>query len=172
LISLAGGGLRLALSWCGFRIPRDLAATWERVGLTAPKWRHVGVVLVAIGATLALNLASAEIERRFFPALWGQDKRVLDLMIRGMRPAEGILLGLSAGVGEELVFRGALQPRLGLVRTTLLFAALHGQYSWFGIGEVLVLGLALGWIRARANTTAAIAVHAAYDIVGVFAGGR
>jgi len=49
-----------------------------------------------------------------------------------MGPGLMLLLGLSAGIGEEITLRGALQPKLGLALTSLLFAALHVQYSWYG----------------------------------------
>jgi CAAX protease family protein len=63
--------------------------------------------------------------------------------------------------------RGALQPRLGLVLTSLLFASLHVQYSWYGMVVIFLLGMVLGTIRRRTSTTAAMAVHVLYDIVAV-----
>jgi len=79
------------------------------------------------------------------------------------------LLGVSAGIGEELVLRGALQPRLGIGWTALLFASLHVQYSWMGMVVIALIGAVLGAIRQRASTTAAIAVHAFYDILAAIA---
>ncbi len=78
-----------------------------------------------------------------------------------------LFLALSAGVGEEILFRGALQPRFGLIVTSLTFALLHVQYQWFGILIVLVLGLTLGWERKRFSTTASITSHLLYDFVGL-----
>jgi len=54
------------------------------------------------------------------------------------------------------------------VPTSLLFGALHVQYSWFGIVVICLLGLTLGAFRARTSTSAAMAVHAIYDILAVF----
>ena len=78
---------------------------------------------------------------------------------------ETLLLGVSAGVGEELAMRGALQPRFGLIGTSLLFAVLHVQYSPIGILTIAALGMLLGLIRKRTSTSTAIAVHVLYDIV-------
>jgi membrane protease YdiL (CAAX protease family) len=78
-----------------------------------------------------------------------------------------LLLGLSAGIGEEITLRGALQPRLGLFWTSLLFAVLHVQYSWFGIAVIFAIGVILGVIRNRTNTTVAMAIHTLYDIIAV-----
>ena len=40
------------------------------------------------------------------------------------------LLALASGIGEELFFRGALQPRVGLVLASLLFGLVHLLPSW------------------------------------------
>jgi membrane protease YdiL (CAAX protease family) len=71
---------------------------------------------------------------------------------------------LSAGLGEEITLRGALQPRLGILLCSVLFASAHVQYTWFGMATIGLLGLALGGIRARTNTTTAIVVHSLYDV--------
>ena len=34
------------------------------------------------------------------------------------------------GIGEEVLFRGAIQPRYGVFLTALAFAALHTQYGF------------------------------------------
>lgn len=78
----------------------------------------------------------------------------------------GILtLGLAAALGEESIFRGALQPRFGLLLTTLLFALLHSQYGFsFSTAAVFLVGLVLGVLRLRANTTTAMITHAVYNM--------
>jgi membrane protease YdiL (CAAX protease family) len=82
-----------------------------------------------------------------------------------------LTIGLSAGIGEEIVFRGAAQKRLGLIFTSILFAVLHAQYSVSpALIQILVLGLLLGMTRRRANTTTAIAAHASYNFLLVAIG--
>jgi hypothetical protein len=73
---------------------------------------------------------------------------------------------LAAGIGEELLFRGALQPVLGLWFTAILFAASHIQYGLTPATlAVFIIAIALGIIRQRTNTTVAILVHFGYDFV-------
>jgi hypothetical protein len=78
------------------------------------------------------------------------------------------LIGISAGVGEELLFRGALQPRYGVIPTSLLFALLHSQYgfSFITLGTFL-LGCIFGLLAKRHGTTHAIAAHALYNTLAV-----
>jgi uncharacterized protein len=63
--------------------------------------------------------------------------------------APGILvIALLSGVAEELVFRGLLQPWLGVVPQALLFGVVHAQLSgpsrWVWVTWASVVGLALG----------------------------
>jgi membrane protease YdiL (CAAX protease family) len=76
-------------------------------------------------------------------------------------------LALSAGVVEEIFFRGLLQPRVGLTVSTVLFALAHLSYGQpfmlVGVGLLSVLyGLLVQW---RQSVWAAIAAHAVFDLV-------
>jgi membrane protease YdiL (CAAX protease family) len=77
-----------------------------------------------------------------------------------------LTIGLSAGIGEEILFRGAAQPRLGLVFTSLLFGVMHTQYTVsLALFQVFLVGLLLGLTRRHTNTTTAIGVHATFNFV-------
>ena len=115
-----------------------------------------------------LNAGAELFQRTWLPELWASDQRVIRMIAAGLSRWDMLLLGLSAGFGEEIALRGALQPRLGILLTSLVFAVLHVQYSWFGVLIILVLGVVLGMIRQRTSTTAAILVHSIYDIFAVF----
>ena len=158
----------VALGGVGCWIRRDVRQSLDRLGLHPIRARHLGIIVIGAVVLLALNGGGEAIQRRFFPALWASDREMTKMLARAMTPGRIALLGLSAGVGEEVTLRGGLQPRLGLVLTSLLFAALHVQYSWFGMLLVFALGLTLGVIRQRASTTAAIIVHGIYDMLALF----
>jgi membrane protease YdiL (CAAX protease family) len=83
--------------------------------------------------------------------------------------AGAVLVSVSAGVGEEVLFRGALQPRLGIVLSAALFAILHVQYQIPGILMIFAVGAALGVIKQRTSTTFTILVHVVYDLVAFLA---
>jgi membrane protease YdiL (CAAX protease family) len=124
-----------------------------------------------MAALYLLNAGSESLQHRWFPELWEGDQRTSRLIAGGLGLGGSILLGVSAGIGEELAVRGALQPRLGLWLTSLLFASLHVHYSWFGMATIAVLGLLLGVIRNRTSTSVAILVHSLYDIAAAIAAG-
>jgi membrane protease YdiL (CAAX protease family) len=93
-----------------------------------------------------------------------------DMTANIQNPVGAAALGLSAGVGEELLLRGAIQPRLGLVLTSLLFALLHTQYGLtFVLVGLFVVGMILGILRNRYGTMAAIIAHALFNTLVVLA---
>jgi membrane protease YdiL (CAAX protease family) len=72
-----------------------------------------------------------------------------------------------AGVCEETLFRGVIQPRVGILVTAVLFAAIHIQYGLTPIlGLVFASGLVFGLIRKHLNLTTAVIAHAATDTGG------
>jgi len=166
-----GGGLvgyvLLAFAGVGWMVRRDLAGAAARLGLGRLGGRELAFAALALGALWAINTGADLLQQRLLPDVWEADRRVTGAIAAGMGPGRALLLGLSAGIGEEITLRGALQPRLGIVLTSAFFAALHVQYSWFGMLVILALGLVLGWVRNRSNTSVAILAHTAYDVIAV-----
>jgi hypothetical protein len=161
----------LALAGVGFLVRRDARSTFERLGLRVPRPAHYLLVLLGVVALSLLNAGSEALQHRWFPGQWAHDQAVSRLIAGGLGLGGSLLLGASAGFGEEVAMRGALQPRLGLGLTALVFAVLHVHYSWFGMVTILMLGLLLGVVRDRTSTTVAILIHSLYDIAAVFASG-
>ncbi len=78
------------------------------------------------------------------------------------------LVSVIVGISEELLFRGALQPRFGKLYTSLLFASLHFQYlSIIAITEIFIISYVLCTIKEKTNTSTTIVIHALYDFVSL-----
>jgi hypothetical protein len=168
--SLSGslvGYVVLALASVGWLVRRTWREALARLGLAAVGPRDIALIAAGVVVLGLFNSGSEWVQKIAFPALWRSDQRFTEALAGIMGPGRMVLLGVSAGVGEEITLRGALQPRLGVVRTSLVFAVLHVQYSWYGIASIFVFGLILGLIRRRSSTTAAIAVHALYDVLAL-----
>jgi uncharacterized protein len=160
--------LMLAFIGVGIFIRRTPRETIDRLGLLPPaRGRWWLIALLAIGVFLAIAVAIESVAGAVAPE---QQKKVTDvsnvLFSHFNNPAAIIFLGLLAGVVEETLFRGAMQPRLGILVTSILFAALHTQYALsFATLEVFVLGLGLGLLRKQSGSTLpGIVTHAGYDI--------
>ncbi len=169
LVAQLAGEVVFALAAVGLWVARDLRAVRDRLGLGRMGAREWLVAAVGLAAVIGVNSGMEWLERERFHDLWLADQAMGKLIVENLSLVGALVLGVSAGVGEELVVRGALQPRTGLVWASLLFAAGHAQYTWFGMLTILLLGLALGLVRNRANTTTAIVVHVLYDIFAVAA---
>jgi membrane protease YdiL (CAAX protease family) len=159
--------LIVAVIGVGFLTRRTLRQTIERLGLYWPGWRWLvgsvgmAVLLVIFGTVFDLVMT------KLTPQQSQDIQQASDQLLRnvnGYGPA--IALALAAGIGEEILFRGALLPRLGNPMSALLFAALHAQYAIsLATLEIFILGLVLGWLRRRAGTTGAIVAHSGYDMI-------
>jgi membrane protease YdiL (CAAX protease family) len=69
------------------------------------------------------------------------------------------------------MFRGALQPRLGIIATALLFTCIHTQYGLsLDALSVFVIAVGLGLIRKFTNTTTSVITHTTYNIIVGLAG--
>lgn len=87
-----------------------------------------------------------------------------------------VLLALLAGFGEELVFRGVLQPWIGvngfwvgLVVSNILFGLAHlitPLYALLAMGIGIYLGL-IGRITDEENVLIPIITHALYDYLAI-----
>ncbi|KAL3904435.1 MAG: hypothetical protein SGILL_010069 [Bacillariaceae sp.] len=139
-----------------------------------------GILWTAPIGVLALLLDKVEEK---VPALKDVTKAtqasVLGFMGGTFRPIFGFLtaagLGLAAGVGEEMLFRGVMQYELAsrvgdglaLGATSIIFGALHAVTPLYA----LLAGLAslfFGWLySSTGNLAIAIACHAFYDLVAL-----
>jgi len=83
-------------------------------------------------------------------------------------------LSICAGVGEEIFFRGVIQPVFGIWLTALFFVAIHGYFS-IKIKRINIFALLLtcfiallGWSSKEYSIWLAIAGHFSYDLVLLF----
>jgi membrane protease YdiL (CAAX protease family) len=164
--------LLFALAGVGLVVRRDVGETLKRLGVGWLSWRQLVAVAGTTAFLLALDYGVNVAWQAIDPAGYGVLVGVNEYLFGNLMTVGGALvLGLSAGISEELLFRGALQPRLGLVLAALLFTVGHLQYGFtVAIVEVFLIGLVLGLVRNRANTTACIIIHASYNTVGVLLG--
>ncbi len=151
----------------GWLATRTLRGAVNRLGLAVPTVGQavLGVLagLLLVPAIIAMEYAASQVGLGANPDV----ERLTEQLIGPLTMSiPGILtLGLAAALGEESIFRGALQPRFGLLLTTLLFALLHSQYGFsFSTVAVFGVGLVLGLLRLRANTTTAMITHAVYNM--------
>lgn len=104
-----------------------------------------------------------------------QVKQIVGELLAGARLPAVLTVAVAAGLGEEVLFRGALQPLLteplgaggGLLAASLLFGLAHPM----SLAYVLVASLGGLYLGAVTHLTGdllvAITAHAVYDLVAL-----
>ena len=80
-------------------------------------------------------------------------------------------VSFCAGFGEEVLFRGVLQPKLGIWLTAVIFVGIHGylnpnnwRISIYGIYLTIVIALT-GYLSRHFGLTTAIITHMIIDVI-------
>ncbi len=105
-------------------------------------------------------------------------ERVVKPLFRRCTLLELALIAAVAGLGEELLFRGVLQPYLidrlelapwlGIVLTSLVFGLLHPITPGYVV-LAAILGSYLGWWTvASGNVVEAVVAHGLYDFLALW----
>lgn len=103
---------------------------------------------------------------------WARDLHISFRDLLGpLTTREIVILALASSVGEELLFRGALLPWLGVWVQAIVFAALHigpGRRFLPWTTSALVLGVAFGYIAQwTGNLGGPIAAHFAINFLNL-----
>ena len=152
------GALMVAAAWVlGVVFGSQSLAIWF------PTRRWWLDVLLGAGIGVAFALSAWFLQQRI-PALRRIEQILLaSLDMRAMRWHHIVLFSVLAGVPEELLFRGALQPLLGMLGAAIIFGALHAitpSYFLYASTAGLLLGALREW---RGGLWASMAAHTAID---------
>ncbi|NQD38586.1 CPBP family intramembrane metalloprotease [Permianibacter sp. IMCC34836] len=132
------------------------------------------LVALGLGAAACLNAWVAYKLAAGRPTAQHTVESYSRLDLRGWNP---ILLASAAGIGEEILFRGALQSWLGVWISLLLFVLAHAKAYRFNTlnkrvlvqaAGLIVVGLALSAIAHFAGLIPAIIEHIVIDIAGLY----
>ena len=159
--------LIIAFAGVGLYIRRSFPSSSERLGLVTPSWWHITLALGAAGAFWGLSEASQWLSQLLTPDLTDKVNKTSNHLFGGLGGPLGIAsLALLPGICEEIMFRGALQPRLGLLATAVLFTAIHTEYGLsIDVVTIFVIAIGFGLVRRYANTTSTITCHVAYNLL-------
>ena len=153
-----------------------VAYTLSRWLAIAPRWGDPprDVVIGLAGALLlgALNylLLNTAPSNGLVDGVRAVYHEVLVPLFSGFNTASIVLIGALAGIGEEWLFRGVLQPAVGLVVASIAFGLAHiGGRSMLAFGVwALGMGFVLGGLAIlTGGLTAPIVAHGVYDMLAL-----
>lgn len=88
-----------------------------------------------------------------------------------LSPLQMVYVSLCAGIGEEILFRGVIQPYLGIWITAIFFVAIHGYLNPFNrrlflYGAFMTLVIAaIGYLAQEMGLYGAMLAHALIDLI-------
>jgi hypothetical protein len=166
------GGIEVAAAFLGvgYLIRRSLPQAFQRLGLRAPtpqdvSWGLAGTVLIyaailVVGVALTVFVTQEQLEE--------QTQAAENLQNQFNTLPSAVILAASAALGEEILFRGALQPVFGLALTTIAWAVLHSQVLLSpALAAIIIAGIGFGLLRQRYSTTAAVIAHFCYNFLSL-----
>ncbi|MBW2527403.1 MAG: CPBP family intramembrane metalloprotease [Deltaproteobacteria bacterium] len=176
-LNLAAG--RIAV---GYALLASLATALALALQDGVPWEHpepwlalsTGVALglsggLGLALALILILATRVCVHRFG---WARGLHVeLRPVARGLTNSRIVLIAGFSSLGEELLFRGLLQPWLGLVLASLLFGVVHqlpGSSRWVWVAWATVVGFALGAIFSLTGSLlGSLVAHAVINAINL-----
>jgi membrane protease YdiL (CAAX protease family) len=97
--------------------------------------------------------------------------REFHAVVHELSAKEILLLAATSSIGEELFFRGALLPVVGVVPSSALFAAMHVRpHARFLPWTIMsfFLGIAMGWLYIKLGDLGApIAAHFTINLLNL-----
>jgi membrane protease YdiL (CAAX protease family) len=153
-------------------------AYWLDLPLTSRLSRPLdGLARGAAGLAPLLIMLTFATRSRWTPLadLRRQMERLVGELFAGVSWLRLAVVSLAAGAGEELLFRGALQPLAerwvgplaGLTAVSVLFGVLHAATTMYFVLATAV-GFYLGWLAQHYDDLVApIFIHAAYDFAAL-----
>ncbi len=157
----------------GVLISRTVPSATQRLGLQVPTLRQTVIALALVFVLYLSSTISTILTGLIQPELYKELEQGLLLpeQVSTFSSALilGLFVGLSTGIGEEVFFRGAIQPRYGIIFTSLVFALFHVQYGGLSLVmlDMFLSGIVFGLERQRMNTTTAIITHLVFNTIVV-----
>lgn len=179
IVTIASVPLLIAFLYLAIRISRTPFR--EYLALHWPGQKKALIGFLGLFAVLAFESLSATIAGQNTPSF--MTDTYATGRAAGLLPLLFVAFAIAAPVGEETLFRGFLYrgfaqrlgPFFAVIVTSLAWAVMHIQYDWFFIGQILLLGFYLGWVRWKYESTAlTMALHATVNsiaLLGLAVGG-
>jgi membrane protease YdiL (CAAX protease family) len=155
-------------------LAKNVQAFAARDCIVWPQRGRQAVWGIAIGLSDAIPAWTVFLNVSAFSAFRDQMLELADRMdLRGFNP---LWMALCAGVSEESLFRGALQPLIGIWWTSLAFTLAHfrtgsfqsmNRTKWGYAGFVVLASLLMGYVFIEVGLIAAAVSHFVVDVIGI-----
>jgi uncharacterized protein len=159
----------VALTWVFIRA-RHSISVYEYLGLNKIRWK---TALVLILITAVFLVVSGLLSNIFNATDNKFDVQLFNTSV--WPPLLWLALVIFAPISEEILFRGFLfqgfrYSRIGdyatILLTALVWSSLHIQYNIYGIANIFVFGLVLGFVRLKTDSLwSPLLMHGLWNLI-------
>lgn len=175
LLVLAGLVAPAVMSLAGFGLAYIARKEWLNLA-RGPDLKAVGLgvltALISMGTVTMLHRMSKTFER----ALRNSGVRVGEDALRMAGYPVMLVIVSMAGVGEEILFRGGLQPIVGVIPAAVLFGFSHGGWRremWAYAVAASLSGLLFGLVyHVTGDLWVTVIAHALHNVAATFLLGK
>jgi membrane protease YdiL (CAAX protease family) len=134
-------------------------------------WLDVNVVSIGIPMGVAVVIVDM-ILMIWLPSSFYDDGGLNERLFRNKNILNIMLIAVIVAFSEELLFRGIIQTKVGLVLASIIFAIIHYRYlfNWFLFLNIVLLSFFIGIIYQWTNNLAVtIIMHFVIDfLLGIY----
>jgi len=140
-------------------------------------WQAAGLGALTAGLSMSVVYLLSKVSKKLERALKESGVKVGEEALRVAGYPVMLVVVSAAGIGEEILFRGGLQPTLGVIPTALLFGFSHGGWRrdmWAYVLAASISGLIFGLAYALTDDLwVSISAHTLHNIAAtvVLSGG-
>jgi membrane protease YdiL (CAAX protease family) len=129
--------------------------------------------IISIGFPAGLAVVTADILlMKWLPSSFYDDGGLNERIFRNRNIIHIFFIALFVAFSEELLFRGIIQTKVGLILASVIFAIIHYRYlfNWFLFVNIVVLSFFIGLIfEWTDNLAVTIVMHFVIDfLLGVY----
>ncbi|MDR7238710.1 CPBP family intramembrane glutamic endopeptidase [Neobacillus drentensis] len=129
------------------------------------------IITIGVPAGIAVVLADILL-MKWLPSSYYDDGGLNERIFKNRNIFHILFIALIVAFSEELLFRGIIQTKLGLILASIIFAIIHYRYlfNWFLFVNIVVLSFFIGLIFVwTENLAVTIAMHFVIDfLLGVY----
>jgi hypothetical protein len=109
---------------------------------------------------------------KLLPASFYDDGGLNERIFKNRHVFHTFVIALFVAFSEELLFRGIIQTKVGLVIASIIFAIIHYRYlfNWYLFFNIILLSFLIGFIyKWTGNLAVTIMMHFVIDfLLGVY----
>jgi uncharacterized protein len=125
--------------------------------------------ILSIGIPLGFTVVIVDILlMKWLPESFYDDGGLNERIFRNRKVIHIAFIAVLVAFSEELLFRGVIQTKVGLIIASVIFAIIHYRYlfNWFLFSNIVLLSFLIGFIYQLTNNLAiTITMHFTIDFL-------